>query len=67
MGLMISATLNTKQWGLRVFPIPKKVSKQEGVKILRDLDTSIATAMINVFETVNQANNYSRKAIVWVT
>ena len=58
----VSAALNIKQRGLQVFPVPKKVSKQEGIKIVKDLDTSIVTAMVNVFKTINQAHNYSRQA-----
>ena len=59
--LIISAALNIKQRGLQVFPVPKKASKREGIKITRDLDTSIVTTMINVFKTINQAHNYSRQ------
>ena len=58
----ISAALNIKQRGLQVFPVPKRVSKQEGVKIVRDLDTSIVTTMIDVFKRINQAHNHSRQA-----
>ncbi|MGK7956167.1 MAG: RNA-guided endonuclease InsQ/TnpB family protein [Crocosphaera sp.] len=56
----INAALNIKQRGLQVFPVPKKASKQKGVKIVRDLDTTIVTAMIDVFQRINQAHNYSR-------
>ena len=68
----ISAALNIKQRGLQVFPVPRKVLKQkahrtrrtssareaeqEGVQIQRDLNTSIVTAMIDVFKTMNQAH-----------
>ncbi len=58
----VNAALNIKQRGLQVYPLPKKASKQKGIKIVRDLDTSIVTAMIDVFQRMNQAHNYSRQA-----
>ena len=55
----INASINIKQRGLQVFPVPKKVRKQEGIKITRDLDTSMVTAMIDVFKTINQAHAHN--------
>ena len=52
----VNAALNIKQRGLQVYPLPKKTRKQGKIKIVRDLDNSIVTAMINVFKSMNQAH-----------
>ena len=57
----VNAALNIKQRGLRVYPLPKKTRKQGGIKIQRDLDDSIVTAMIDVFRSMNQAHIYTRQ------
>ena len=57
----INAALNIKQRGLQVYPLPKKTWKQGTVKIVRDLDSSIVTAMIHVFKSMNQAHSYTRQ------
>ena len=57
----VNAALNIKQRGLQVYPLPKKTPKQGTVKIMRDLDSSIVTAMIDVLKSMNQAHSYTRQ------
>ncbi len=52
----VNAAFNIKQRGLRVYPLPKKTRKQGIIRIQRDLDDSIVTAMIDVFKSMNQAH-----------
>ncbi|MGD2179591.1 RNA-guided endonuclease InsQ/TnpB family protein [Lusitaniella coriacea] len=52
----INAALNIKQRGLQVFPVPKKASKRKGIKIVRDLERSTVTAMVDVFRRIDQAH-----------
>lgn len=53
----INAALNIKQRGLQVFPVPKKASKREGIRIVRDLDDSTATIMVDLFKGLGQAHS----------